>query len=93
MSFMNIFFGTGGQPSINLANTCNPSDDKVFDGTALPNCDFLAADVKKCQAKGKLVTMSLGGAAGAYGFTSDDQGKQFADTVRAHLVGHCRALT
>jgi chitinase len=87
MSFMNIFFGTGGQPS------CNPSDDKVFDGTALPNCDFLAADVKKCQAKGKLVTMSLGGAAGAYGFTSDDQGKQFADTVRAHLVGHCRALT
>jgi chitinase len=83
----NIFFGTGNQPSINLANTCNPSDDAPFPNTALPDCSFLAAGIKACQAKGKLVTMSLGGAAGQYGFTGDDQAKAFADTVWDMLLG------
>jgi chitinase len=31
-------------------------------GTNLLDCSFLAADIQKCQAKGKTVTISLGGA-------------------------------
>lgn len=38
-------------------------------------------DIKTCQAKGKKILLSLGGAAGAYGFTSDTQAATFADTL------------
>lgn len=36
---------------------------------------------------GKLLTLSLGGAGGAYGFSSDAQGVQFADTVWNLFLG------
>jgi chitinase len=41
----------------------------------------MAADIQACQAKGKLVTLSMGGQSGAATFSSDAQGKAFADTV------------
>ncbi|KAJ1944633.1 Chitinase 2, partial [Linderina macrospora] len=41
----------------------------------------MAADIKFCQSKGKVVLLSLGGASGAYSFQHDDDGKWFADTV------------
>jgi len=40
-----------------------------------------SADIKTCQAAGKKILLSLGGAAGSYGFTSDSQAETFADTV------------
>jgi len=53
----------------------------------LPNCSFLASDIQSCQAKGKIVTISIGGATGAVGLTSDAQAKQFADTIWNLFLG------
>ncbi|KAI0750081.1 glycoside hydrolase [Daedaleopsis nitida] len=87
LAFVNVFFGPGNAPSLNLANTCNPSDEAVFPGTTLPNCNFLAADIKTCQAKGKAILLSLGGATGAASFSSADQATQFGDTIWNLFLG------
>lgn len=47
----------------------------------MPDCSFLASDIQTCQSKGKIVTLSLGGATGAAGFSSDAQASSFADTL------------
>ncbi|KAG8737453.1 Chitinase 1 [Ceratobasidium sp. 414] len=73
VAFVNQFFGTGGLPALNLANSCNPTDNGTFPGTGLANW--------------KLLTLSLGGAGGAYGFQSDAQGAAFADTVWNLFLG------
>ncbi|GJF00072.1 glycoside hydrolase family 18 protein [Phanerochaete sordida] len=87
IAFLNVFFGAGGLPSIDLANTCNVNDDAVFAGSQLPNCQFLASAIQTCQSKGKIVTISLGGATGAAGFTSDAQASQFANTIWNLFLG------
>ncbi|PBL00884.1 class III chitinase [Armillaria gallica] len=87
LAFLNVFFGTGGLPSINLANTCNNVDNTTFPGTALPDCSLLATDIATCQAKGKIVTLSLGGATGSVGFSSDAQAVQFANTIWNLFLG------
>ncbi|TFK63509.1 glycoside hydrolase [Pluteus cervinus] len=87
LAFLNVFFSTGGLPEINMANTCSGSANGVFPGTSLANCQFLAADIKACQARGKLVTLSLGGATGAASFSSDAQATAFADTVWNIFLG------
>ncbi|KAJ7129985.1 class III chitinase [Mycena crocata] len=87
VSFVNVFFGTGGAPSMNLANICNPTDNATFPGTALPNCSKLASDITTCQSKGKLVALSLGGATGSVGFGSDAQGTTFAHTIWDLFLG------
>ncbi|KAJ3489443.1 hypothetical protein NLI96_g2139 [Meripilus lineatus] len=87
IAFMNVFFGAGGVPSIDLANICNVNDNSVFPGTQLADCSFLASDIQTCQSKGKIVTLSLGGATGAAGFTSDSQASSFADTLWNLFLG------
>ncbi|KAI0275109.1 class III chitinase, partial [Gloeopeniophorella convolvens] len=87
IAFVNTFFSTGALPSMNLANTCNPTDNATFPGTALPNCQSLASDIQFCQSKGKIVTLSLGGAGGGVGFTSDSQAQTFADTIWNLFLG------
>ncbi|KAJ7637592.1 glycoside hydrolase family 18 protein [Mycena polygramma] len=93
IAFIDIFSSTGGLPDLNLANAsrfdiCNPTDSGVFPGTGLANCQFLAAGIQGCQAAGKIVTLSLGGASGAGAtFSSDAQGKAFADTVWNLFLG------
>ncbi|KAI6122260.1 glycoside hydrolase family 18 protein [Pisolithus croceorrhizus] len=72
------FFSTGGLPSINLGNSC--SNDS-FSGTSMPNCTLLGPDIEACQAAGKIVTISLGGADGSVGFANDSQAEAFAQTV------------
>ncbi|KAF7795681.1 hypothetical protein EIP86_006846 [Pleurotus ostreatoroseus] len=87
IAFLNVFFGAGGLPSLDLANICSTSGDPVFDGTQLPNCQFLASAIQTCQSKGKAVTLSLGGATGAAGFSSDAQATAFADTIWNLFLG------
>ncbi|KAG9223083.1 hypothetical protein CCMSSC00406_0000228 [Pleurotus cornucopiae] len=87
ISFLNVFFGTGGAPSINLANTCNNVDNATFPGTSLPNCASLAVDIATCQSKGKIITLSLGGATGSVGFQSDSQATTFAQTIWDMFLG------
>lgn len=38
-------------------------------------------DIKTCQNSGVKVLLSLGGAAGSYGFSSDSEGQTFAETI------------
>ncbi|KAJ3565156.1 hypothetical protein NP233_g7822 [Leucocoprinus birnbaumii] len=86
LAFMNVFFSTGGLPEVNFANICS-ANTGVFPGTSLANCQFMAADIKACQAKGKIITLSLGGATGAASFTSDAQAQAFADTIWNLFLG------
>ncbi|ORE05826.1 chitinase 2 [Rhizopus microsporus var. microsporus] len=77
LSFLHVF-NVGGIPEINLSNACAGT---YFPNTQLLSCPAVGADIKKCQDKGVKVILSLGGAAGVYGFTSDAQGQQFAQTI------------
>ncbi|GLB43362.1 putative glycosyl hydrolase 18 family protein [Lyophyllum shimeji] len=86
LAFLNVYFSSGGMPEINLSNTCS-SNGGVFPGTNLANCQSMAADIKACQAKGKIITISLGGATGAASFSSDGQAQTFADTVWNLFLG------
>lgn len=77
LSFMTAFPGTNGVPSLNFANMCW----QTFEGTNLLHCDDIASDIKTCQDNGVKILLSLGGASGAYGFSSEDEGKEFAHTL------------
>ncbi|KAI1797605.1 class III chitinase [Ganoderma leucocontextum] len=87
ISFVNNFFGTGGAPVLNLANICNAVDNATFPGTDLANCASLASDIQTCQAKGKILTLSLGGGGVNVGFDSDSQAETFADTIWNDFLG------
>ncbi|PRT54156.1 Chitinase 1 [Wickerhamiella sorbophila] len=78
VSFLNQFFAEGGLPSINLGPSCGGT---TFAGTNLLSCPDVGKDIATCQGKGKKILLSLGGASGAYGFTSADQAKDFANTL------------
>ncbi|KAI6165796.1 glycoside hydrolase superfamily [Pisolithus thermaeus] len=75
---LNKFFSTGGLPSINLGNSCS---NVSFSGSSMPNCTLLGPDIEACQAAGKIITISLGGADGSVGFANDSQAEAFAQTV------------
>jgi len=50
-------------------------------GMSIPLGLTTREDIKTCQANGKKILLSLGGAAGSYGFTSDSQAETFADEL------------
>lgn len=87
VAFLHVFFGPGGLPSMNLANSCNPTDNSTFPGSTLPNCSSLASDIATCQSKGKIVTLSMGGATGAVGFSSDSQASAFGQLIWDLFLG------
>ncbi|KAI0671345.1 glycoside hydrolase [Trametes maxima] len=87
IAFLYIFRGKGGEPVIDFANTCNQWDQGTYPGTDLANCSIMAQDIKTCQEAGKLVTLSLGGATGQVGFSSDSQAQSFADQVWNLFLG------
>ncbi|KAF8320069.1 glycoside hydrolase [Clavulina sp. PMI_390] len=82
IAFLDVFSSTGDLPQINLANTCNEDNASYFTGSQLLDCSFLAADIETCQANGKKVTISLGGATG--GGTAD---AAFADQIWDLFLG------
>ena len=69
-------FGTSPM-NLNVAGACSTT----FSGSTLLTCPSIGDDIKSCQAAGKLVLLSLGGASGSYGFTSDSQAQDFAQTL------------
>lgn len=69
-------FGSGRSPELNLAGNC----DETF-SNGLLHCSAVGQDIKTCQKMGKKILLSLGGAAGSYGFTSDADGASFATTL------------
>ncbi|KAI0052333.1 glycoside hydrolase family 18 protein [Auriscalpium vulgare] len=90
LAFLYVFFGTGSgtsEPEIDFANSCNQWDNGVFPGTALANCQFMASQIKACQAKGKIITLSMGGATGQVGFSDDSAANSLADKVWNLFLG------
>jgi chitinase len=69
------------------SQTCNNVDNATFPGTSLAICTALASDIEFCQSKGKAVTLSLGGAGGGVGFSSDAQAETFATTIWNLFLG------
>ncbi|KAI8320928.1 glycoside hydrolase, partial [Martensiomyces pterosporus] len=68
---------------LDLSGSCQTT----FPGTQLLHCPGVAADIKYCQSQGKIVLLSMGGAAGSYGFSSDSDGQDYADTVWSMFLG------
>lgn len=49
--------------------------------SGLKKCDSIGEDISYCQKKGKLVLLSMGGAVGNYGFSSDSEATKFSQTL------------
>ena len=47
----------------------------------------MASDIEYCQSKGKIVTLSLGGAASSVGFVNESQAEDFAVTIWNSFLG------
>ncbi|KAA1470876.1 glycoside hydrolase [Dentipellis sp. KUC8613] len=87
LSFLNIFKGQGGQPQYDFSNACSQGNG-VFPGTNLPQCQFLASQIKTCQDANKIVTLSLGGGGtNSVGFDNDDDAQSFAGTIWNEFLG------
>lgn len=70
-------FGTGSSvPELNIGSCYD-----TFSGTDILTCPDIGSDIKTCQSLGKKVLVSLGGAVGTYGFTSDSQAESTADDL------------
>lgn len=72
LSFMN------GYPNLelNFGGACSEKSE-----SGLLHCPQIAKDIKLCQALGKKILLSLGGAIGNYGFSDDSEAEQFAQTL------------
>ncbi|KAK3832380.1 MAG: glycoside hydrolase superfamily [Linnemannia gamsii] len=86
LAFLHVFNSASrGLPRMDLANQCE--QNAAFPGTGLLHCPRTGEGVKMCQSKGKAVILSLGGAAGAYGFSDDAEAKDFAHTIWNLFLG------
>src|SRR5262245_29605876 len=87
LAFMTSFTSArnGGLPETNFSSHCGTPIDAAH--PFLLACPDIADGIRACHAHGKKVLLSLGGAAGAYGFTSDDDARAFADTVWGMFLG------
>ncbi|KAK6460220.1 chitinase, partial [Scheffersomyces coipomensis] len=72
LSFLNGF------PTLEL-NFGNQCSDTFSDG--LLHCSQIGQDIQTCQQAGVKVLLSLGGAVGTYGFSSDSQAQDFASVL------------
>ena len=67
-----------------MANHCNTSFPGYPD---LLNCTKIASHIKTCQDYGRKIILSLGGAAGVYGFSSSNEAENFATTIWNLFLG------
>ncbi|KAJ1930953.1 Chitinase 3, partial [Linderina macrospora] len=73
LSFLSEFNADGlHPPGLNLANACVTT----FTNTTLLHCPNIGKAITHCQKQGKVVLLSMGGAAGAYGFADDTQAER-----------------
>ncbi|KAF9135035.1 Chitinase 1 [Linnemannia schmuckeri] len=72
-----------GAPILNLANHC----ETTFPGSRLLNCPKVGQDIKACQAKGKALVISIGGASGSYSIEDPAAGAAFAEQIWNMFLG------
>ena len=100
IAFLTNYFGPGGYPSLNLGPSAAACSEKqtAAGASGLLDGSTLAPAIKTCQANGKKVLLSLGGAAASGSahsgtgaptsvFGSDQQGQQFAQTLWDLFLG------
>ncbi|KAF8640779.1 hypothetical protein AX17_000428 [Amanita inopinata Kibby_2008] len=87
LAFLPSFFDKGGLPTLDFANICSSRGSGAFPGTNLADCAFLAEDIQKCQDKGKIILLSLGGAIANVGFISNAQAEVFAELIWDTFLG------
>jgi chitinase len=77
-----VYDGTDGFPDVNFGAACGgQTSEQASKAPGLLYCTQLASDIQGCQALGKKVFISLGGAVGQSTFTSDTDGQNFAHMV------------
>jgi chitinase len=74
-----------GAPALNFSFHCETPFDRQ--NASLLRCPQIGRGIVACQQKRKKVLLSLGGASGAYSFTSDAQAEKFAQTVWDMFMG------
>ncbi|RKP26301.1 glycoside hydrolase superfamily, partial [Syncephalis pseudoplumigaleata] len=84
LSFMHVF-GLSPDTQMDYANHCPPT--KLLAGSKLLDCPELRDDIQRCQTLGVKVQLGLGGAAGSYGFNSDEQAVAFAKQLWDTMFG------
>ncbi|KAF9306794.1 coq1 putative hexaprenyl diphosphate synthase [Mortierella antarctica] len=72
-----------GLPVLNLASHCQTT----FPGSPLLNCPQIGKDISTCQARGKTIVVSIGGASGSYSIPDAAAGTAFADKVWDMFLG------
>ncbi|AOA63547.1 Endochitinase [Komagataella phaffii CBS 7435] len=80
LSFLYIF--PANPLGLDFSNACG---DQFPSG--LLKCDTIAEDIQTCQSLGKKVLLSLGGATGTYGFSSDSEAEDFAEVLWDTFLG------
>ncbi|KAI9882157.1 MAG: hypothetical protein M1823_006096 [Watsoniomyces obsoletus] len=87
IGFLNVFpdQGLGGYPGVNFGNACGAGvfkNEQGVDTQLLSGCTQIAEDIPKCQALGKKILLSIGGAVpDTYRINSDESAVKFADFV------------
>ena len=81
---MNVFpgqSGANGYPGTNFGNACNPPYATNNNATTqlLASCPTIAAGIQKCQANGKKILLSLGGASPDNYIADDASAASFAE--------------
>ncbi|GAM23435.1 hypothetical protein SAMD00019534_066100 [Acytostelium subglobosum LB1] len=86
IAFLNTFFGTNNLkgttiplPELNTANMCG--DTFAPDYPRVMKCPMVGTGTQTCQAAGKIVMLSLGGATGNNPIANVAQAQQFANTL------------
>lgn len=80
VAFLTQYFGPGGYPTVNFGVACGGQSPQQQQAGAsgLLSCSILASQVSTCQAIGKKVFLSLGGAISTSSFSSDNEAAQLA---------------
>jgi chitinase len=90
LAFVSEFFAGGGYPSMSIGNLGGPSSaQKAAGATNLQDGTSLVSSIQACQAAGKLVIISMGGAKEDSNvvLSSNAQGQQVANTIWNLFLG------
>ncbi|EMC99170.1 glycoside hydrolase family 18 protein [Baudoinia panamericana UAMH 10762] len=83
LAFVNNFSAGGVYPSAWFGPAGTPANAKLASLVPnLPDCTALAPAIRRCQANGKVVLVSLGGYGAVSTFTSNAQASNFASVIR-----------
>lgn len=86
VSFLYILqSGNPPLPGLNFANHCGSAPYAGYPDFLV--CPDIEQDIKLCQSLGKTVVLSIGGATASGQFTTESQGKDYADVLWNTFLG------